>query len=120
MNGVRILHTISNPIYGFGLNWKFVVALIITAFVIVCMVFVLKYNKEYLNQYLDNDSFALIIIFIFSITITILALFNGKVVDTYSTYEVCIDNSTNMMEFLKQYEILEQREEILIIKEREN
>ena len=59
MNGVRILHTIDNPIYGFGFTWKFVVTLIITAFVIFCTVFILNYNKKHLNRYLDNDSFCL-------------------------------------------------------------
>lgn len=118
MNGVRILHTIDNPIYGFGFTWKFVVALIITAFVIVCAVFVLKYNKKHLNLYLDSDSFALIIISIFGIAITILMLFNGKVVDTYPTYEVCFDETVNMVEFLDKYDILEQREDIIVVQER--
>ena len=118
MNGVRILHTIDNPIYGFGFTWKFVVTLIITAFVIVCTVFILKYNKEHLNRYLDNDSFALIIISIFGIAVTILMLFNGKVVDTYPTYEVCLDETVNMVEFLDKYDILEQREDIIVVQER--
>ena len=118
MNGVRILHTIDNPIYGFGFTWKFVVALIITAFVIVCTVFISKYNKKHLNQYLDNDSFVLIIFSILGIAVTILMLFNGKVVDTYPTYEVCFDETVNMVEFLDKYDILEQREDIIVVQER--
>ena len=45
-------------------------------------------------------------------------LFNGKVVDTYPTYEVCFDETVNMVEFLDKYDILEQREDIIVIQER--
>ena len=45
-------------------------------------------------------------------------LFNGKVIDTYHTYEVCLDETVNMVEFLDKYDILEQRGNIIMIQER--
>ena len=41
-------------------------------------------------------------------------------VPDYNTYEVILDDSVSMNEFMERYEILEQRDKIYVIKEKEN
>lgn len=41
-------------------------------------------------------------------------------VPAYTKYEVILDDSVSMNEFMERYEILEQRDKIYVIKEKEN
>lgn len=115
MNGVTILNTIQN-----SCDWSTLAGGIIAMLVgLIAVVAVI------ISIYASHDCFDAIL-WIFAIILLILALgmlFSGiwiTIDGTHSdetTYEVTIDNTVGINDFMDKYEIVEQRGEIYVVKE---
>ena len=55
----------------------------------------------------------------FIILIICIPIDSATQVPDYNTYEVILDDSVSMNEFMNTYEVLEQREQIYVVKEKE-
>lgn len=60
----------------------------------------------------------LCLIILFLVFILCLPIDAATQVPDYNTYEVILDNSVSMNEFMEKYEVLEQRDKIYVIKEK--
>lgn len=58
------------------------------------------------------------LILLFSVVILCLPIDAATQVPDYNTYEVILDDSVSMNEFMEKYEVLEQRDKIYVIKEK--
>lgn len=111
IEGVTILNTIENEVRAWGINWAVIIFGIIAIFgVITFLVAIFVKDND-----LINIGLAFILISVF---IGFMAGCQSKIVSTYNTYEVVIDESVNMKEFIDKYDIVNRRMDILEIKER--
>lgn len=112
MEGITILNTIENEVRVWGINWGVIVfGILVIIGVIIFLIGI--FAKE-------NDLINIGLIFMFVSTfIGFIAGSRSKLVSTYNTYEVSIDETVNMKEFIDKYDIVDRRMDILEIKERD-
>ena len=113
MDGVTILNTIELTDASFGT----VVTLVITGVVFFILLFCMWLTS---GSKVDNLLFFLFVVDAIVILVnTAIAAYQSE---NYKTgeiqYEVTIDDSVSMTEFNKKYEIVEQRGDIFVVKER--
>lgn len=110
MDGVTILNTIE--LTGVGKN--VIIALVVSFFIALFLMFILQVSKNScVLVFLLID----LIVFIGCVFVSWYQLENRKTGELQ--YEVTIDDSVSITEFNKKYEIVEQRGDIFVVKERE-
>ena len=111
LSGIEILNVIVETSYHFGwspLGFAFLAAGIV--FIAACIFAVMDWEGEVATVLGIIGGILLVISFI---------LFGvANKVDTYS-YEVKVEDTVQMNEFLERYEVLEQRDKIYVIQERD-
>ena len=114
MDGVTILNTIELTDASFGT----VVTLAITGVVFIILLFCMWLTS---GSKVDNLLFFLFVVDAIVILVnTAIATYQSENHKTGEIqYEVTIDDSVSMTEFNKKYEIVEQRGDIFVVKERE-
>lgn len=110
LEGITILNTINNPIYGF--TWSYPAIIIAIFFVLVIGFIIFVAIKAGDLSILS----AILIICLFGPAIVVIA--GQTEIDSYITYEVLIDDDISLTKFNEAYEIISQRGEIYKIKER--
>ena len=114
MDGVTILNTIEVT----GASKNVIIATLICFVIALLIMFILKASEDSIF-----DTFLLILLIG-----DVFGLFTCFFVGTYQNgnhktgelqYEVTIDDTVSMTEFNKKYEIIEQRGDIFVVKERE-
>lgn len=113
MDGIHILNIIEEPIYGFGWNsgfgWFFMILGIVIAIASISLTIIEK----------DEINLLFLLLTFLTVPLSMSGFFYSKVIDTYNIYEVTIDNSVSFTEFTQKYDIIEQRNEIYVIKEKD-
>ena len=100
--------TVLNESVGYDFNKLFLLGLLFTVIAFTFLLFILECETG------KQSTFCLLAMFSFAI-LSVLT-FNAATKE-FTQYEVTIDESVNLKEFNKSYEIIEQRGEIYIIKE---
>jgi len=113
MDGVTILNTFTQEVTGWGLN------AFGTIFIVLCVANLII--SFYLAVHLDDPATATIITTLGVICgiVGVAICSHAKVIDTYEAYEVIVNESVSFTEFQSRYDILEQRGDIFVIKEKE-
>ena len=121
MNGVEILNeyeVVVEHSFNLSMFWLVVIGAGIIGLIIGIVYFIC--NKDCL------DSFDWIIVPVFVISMIVLGLFVGTGIGTATKvpirhethYEVLISENVNMLEFTDKYEIIEQRSQIFVVREK--
>ena len=111
MDGVHTLNTIPHTVYGWGYDSTGMGLVIVgIAIILLCIGFAI-YHRDFMLSV-----FSLLSIFMFVPALICFSL--GEVTGTYNTYEVYIDRGVDMVEFMERYEIVEQRNDLFVIKDR--
>ena len=109
MDGVTILNTIEVT----GISRNVIIAFLASFFIALFLMFILEVSENScVLVYLLID----LIVFIGCVFVSWYQSENHKTGKLL--YEVTIDNTVSMMEFNKKYEIVEQRGDIFVVKER--
>ncbi len=111
IEGITILNTIANETFVLGWTPVGTVFLILTIIFTILVASVTLYKRDI--ALLGFGALGVIGLAILTIRV------NQVPGEPYNTYEVTIDDSVKMNEFLERYEIIEQRGEIYEIKEKE-
>lgn len=112
MEGITILNTIENEVRVWGINWGVIVfGILVIIGVIIFLIGIFAKENDLINIGL--------IFMLVNAFIIVIAGSRSKLVSTYNTYEVSIDETVNMKEFIDKYDIVDRRMDILEIKERD-
>lgn len=110
MDGITVLNVIEHEVTGWGWN-IFALLPLIFGVILVLIAFVTIDDPEVWTG-------GVLVLGAIFILLGVMILQSAKVVSTYNTYEVTIDDTVNWVELNNKYEVLSQRGNIIEIKER--
>ena len=110
MDGIHVLNVISHNINTWGIN-----GIVIFCGSIALIGIVLGIT---LGHFIDDSWSVLAVFAMIPLFIGVMVASEATLVKTYNTYEVTIDETVNFTEFMQAYDLIEQRGEIYVIKEK--
>lgn len=113
LDGITVLNTLDKVYRTFGWTPFALIPIMLFAFILIFSVAISMTTNDY-----DGLGGVILACIMGGLLLTFMICSVGKKV-SYTTYEVTIEDSVSLQEFNKRYEIIEQRGEIYIIKEKD-
>lgn len=112
MDGITVLNVVEHSIKGWGWDNLAIITIILSLVFAAFAYFLWSENVLPLG-----DICAILSVSLLFLTFAILS--NAKVISTYNTYEVTIDDTVSWVELNERYDVISQRGNIIEIKEKD-
>lgn len=112
-DAVIFLNSIPHTVYGWGWSWWGFVTGLITLLCLTMLALTIK------NNWGEVQIAIISLLFIIFCSISIVTFSHSKVVETYETYEVTVNNNTPFVDFYDTFEVINQRGAIFEVRYKE-